>query len=202
MITRLRGTLLECELTSIVIDVHGVGYELTVPMSTYDQLPRVGETVSLLTHLHVREDAWQLFGFTTPAERLLFRRLIAVSGIGPRLALNVLSCMSVRTFCETIIQADIKALSRVSGIGKRSAERLVVELREKLEDISPEAAVRGAPAADAWPREAQDAIAALETLGFKSEAARKAVQNLLDESGAEKPSAENLIRKALMQLNS
>jgi Holliday junction DNA helicase RuvA len=171
-------------------------------MSTYDKLPREGEQVTLLTHLCVREDNWQLYGFASTEERALFRLLMSVSGIGPRLALNVLSCMPVRAFCETILNADIKALSRISGIGKRSAERLVVELREKVEDISPEAALGHGPAEDTWSRDAQDAVTALETLGFKSEAARKAVQKVLEQETNQKPSAENLIRKALAVLNS
>ncbi len=202
MIKRLTGILLEAELTSVVIDVQGVGYGVAVPMSTYDRLPRPGETVSLYTHLHVREDTLQLFAFATPKERALFQLLITVSGVGPRLALNILSCMSVAGFCRTILEGDTKALSRVNGIGKRSAERLVVELREKVEDIAPEAAFDGADRQFETSREAADAVAALETLGFRGEAARKAVRKLCAEAAPERPSAENLIRKALTVLNS
>lgn len=202
MIARLTGTLIECDLTALVIDVNGIGYSVAVPMSTYDQMPTTGNRVTLLTHLYVREDALQLFGFATPEERELFQLLISVSGVGCRLALNVLSCMPVKTFCERVVAEDVKALSRINGIGKRSAERLVVELREKVKDIAPEAGFAGTPEKAASSREAQDAIAALETLGFKGEAARKAVAKLCTDSEDAKPTAENLIRKALAVLNS
>jgi Holliday junction DNA helicase RuvA len=202
MIARLRGTLLESDLTTAVIDVHGLGYAVSVPMSTYDKLPRVGEPVDLHTHFHVREDTQQLFGFATVQERELFRLLITVSGVGPRLALNVLSCMSVKAFCRTILDEDVKALSKVNGIGKRSAERLVVELRERVGDVAPEAAFDAAGGESAVSREAQDAITALETLGFRADAARKAVTALCTDAAPERPTAENLIRKALSILNS
>lgn len=202
MIERLTGVLSEADLTSLVIDVGGVGYGVSVPMSTYDALPKVGETATLYTYLAVREDALQLYGFATSEERALFRLLITVSGIGCRLALNVLSCMSVSAFCRTIIEGDTRALSRVNGIGKRSAERLVVELREKVEDIAPEAAFGTAAKSFETNRDVQDAITALETLGFKGEAAQKAVQKICAEAAPEQPSAENLIRKALRLLNS
>jgi Holliday junction DNA helicase RuvA len=184
-----------------VVDVQGVGYQVSVPMSTYDRLPRVGEKVRLLTHLQVREDLMQLYGFATVEERQLFQLLITVSGVGTRLALNILSCMSVNRFCETLVAEDVKALSKINGIGKRSAERLVVELREKIKTISPEAAL-GLSAPASLTGEAEDAVNALSTLGFKADAARKVVQALVAESGGQAPSAENLIRKALAKLNS
>ncbi len=203
MITRLRGILAEKDLTEIVVDVQGVGYAVSVPMSTYDRLPAVNSTVELQTHFHVREEVMALFGFSTAAERQLFRTLIGVSGIGPRLALNILSCMSVSQFCETVVASDLKALSRISGIGKRSAERLVVELRERVKEIEPAAGLaqdNEAPSEVAG--EAQDAIAALGTLGFKTETARKVVEKLCRGNNGEKVSAENLIRQALAVLNS
>lgn len=202
MITRLKGELAECDLTEIVVDVHGVGFAVSVPMSTFDKLPRVGNEISLYTYLHVRDDGMQLFGFAAVEERQLFRLLISVSGVGPRLALNILSCLSVRNFCETVASGDIKALSRVNGIGKRSAERLVVELRERVQEISPAAGLDARGRGDAATREAQDAVSALETLGFKSDLARKTVQKLCSESAAAGLTAEQLIRKALQALNS
>ena len=200
MIAHLHGILASCELTEVVVDVQGVGYHVSVPMSTFDRLPRQGETVHLLTHLQVREDLMQLFGFATREERQLFLMLLDVTGIGPRLALNVLSCMSVERFAQALMAEDLKALAKVSGIGKRSAERLVVELREKIKQIAP-AAGFAAPAA-ALPADAQDAVSALETLGFKTDAARKVVQAICAEAGDKPPTAENLIRKALAKLNS
>lgn len=200
MIDRLNGTLVECEVTGAVVDVGGVGYALTIPMSTYDRLPRIGTPVLLLTHLHVREDAMQLFAFSTSEERRLFRLLITVSGVGPRLALNVLSCMPVGTFCKTIAQGDIKSLTRVNGLGKKSAERLIVELKGRIDEIDPEAALGSA--GEPLPQAALDAIAALETLGFKADKARKTVDILCTQLPQADHSAENLIRKALQQLNS
>jgi len=202
LISHLHGTLAECELTEVVVDVHGVGYHVSVPLSTHDKLPREGESVRLFTYLQVREDLMQLFGFASREERQLFLLLIDVTGIGPRLALNVLSCMSVEQFCQAIAEEDLRALAKISGIGKRSAERLVVELREKIKHVSPAAALGGPAAGAALSNEAQDAVSALETLGFKTDAARKAVQALLAEAGEKPPTAENLIRKALARLNS
>ncbi len=135
MIDRISGILAACDLTEIVVDVGGIGFALTVPLSTYDRLPAVGSSVQLFGHLHVREDQFVLYGFADPQERRLFRLLITVSGIGPRMALNVLSCMPITTFCQAVAEGDIKALTRISGFGKRSAERLVVELREKVSEI-------------------------------------------------------------------
>ena len=203
MITRLQGKLLECDLTEIVVDVQGVAFAVSVPMSTYDALPRPGVEVTVHTHLHVREDSMQLFGFATPEERALFRLLITVSGVGPRLALNVLSCMSVKSFCQAVIGGDAKALGRVNGIGKRSAERLIVELRERVEDIDPAAGLGKALPTGALNREAQqDALAALATLGFKTDPARKVLTKLGAELPPAEQTAENLIRRALAVLNS
>lgn len=208
MIAQLSGKLAVCDLTEVVVDVHGVGYAVTVPLSTFDKLPLLGEPVSLLIHTHVREDAIVLYGFVSKEERELFRLLIEhVSGIGPRLALNVLSCMSVNGFCSAISAGDLKALAKINGVGKRTAERMVVELRDKVSAVAPAAAFGGL-AADAaspgggLPRDAQDAIAALGTLGFKHDVATKVVQKLCDEAGKQPLGSEALIRKALMILNS
>jgi holliday junction DNA helicase RuvA len=202
VITRLTGTLVECELTEAVVDVHGVGFAVSVPMSTYDQLPSPGSEVQLLTHFSVREDAMQLYGFSTPQERQLFRMLLTVSGVGPKLALNVLSCMSVSTFCQTIVMGDVKALSRINGIGKRSAERLTVELRDRVPEIEPAAGFRKPEGETPSDREIQDAVAALSTLGFKTDVARKAVQKISADLPKTKQTAEVLIRRALTALNS
>ena len=202
MIDRLCGKLAACDLTHVVVDVHGVGYAVTVPMSTYDELDRVGAGVELLTHLNVRDDLMELYGFATESERRLFRLLITVSGIGPRIALNVLSCMPVATFCRVILDEDLKALTRVNGLGKRSAERLLVELREKVTEIEPEAAYAAGSEAAQLSQQAQDAVGALETLGFKGEKARRTIQTLCSELPASEQTAEVLIRKALSTLNS
>lgn len=204
MIDRLSGRLVECDLTQAVIDVNGVGYEILIPMSTHDKLPRVGSDVQLFCHMYVREDALQLFGFADQAERRLFRLLITVSGVGCRLALNVLSCMSVESFCRTVMDGDLKQLTRVNGLGKRSGERLLVELREKVAEIEPRAAYPETRDGEAGvaTREAQDAITALETLGFKSDKARQTVQAICVETGNGQIKADELIRKALKAHNS
>ena len=202
MITQLRGRILETELTDVALDVNGVGYALAIPMSTYDKLPPVGTEICLFTHLYVREDGMFLYGFASQQERQLFRLLITVSGVGPRLALNILSCMTVTQFCETVANADIKALSRVSGIGKRSGERLVVELRERVKELVPGAGLGVAEKSEEMSREIQDAVKALETLGFKGETARNTVRKIADGLPEKSRHAENLIRKALASLNS
>ena len=186
------------------MDVHGVGYAVSVPLSTFDKLPAVGAEVTVLTCLHVREDGMTLFGFATAEERQLFRLLDTVSGIGPKLALNVLSCLAVTTFCHSILAGDIKTLSKVNGIGKRTAERLVVELRDRVGDVVPAAAAAAGAGgqAGALSRAAQDAVAALETLGFRPDLARRAVQQVCGQLPTEQQTAESLIRHGLQQLKS
>ncbi len=201
MIDRIAGTLVEVELTQVVVDVNGVGYAVVVPMSTYDKLPRVGERVKLLTHLHLREDLVQLYGFASLVERQLFNLLLTVTGIGPRLALNVLSCLPVASFCRAVADADLKALTRISGLGKKTAERLVLELRDRIAEIDPTAGLAPGGGTPPLPQQALDAMAALETLGFKADKARKTVEQLCHDLPAADCSAENLIRKALQALN-
>jgi len=172
-----------------------------VPMSTYDRLPRPGSEVVLQTYLDVRENEFELFGFSTDEERQLFLLLTGVSGVGPRLALNILSGASVASFCRNLADGDIKSLCRVKGIGKRVAERLVVELREKVKDITPAAGLAGPVPSDSLGREAQDAVTALVTLGFKHEVARRAVAELAESLPAKEQAAEQFIRRALQNLN-
>src|ERR1700741_2031894 len=133
MITFLDGKLAAALPTQAIVDVGGVGYEISIPLSSYDKLPPVGESLRILTHFHVREDAHLLYGFMTAAERDLFRLLVNnVSGIGPKLALAVLSGMSVERFKAAVVNADIASLSKISGLGKKTAERIVLELKDKL----------------------------------------------------------------------
>ncbi len=202
MISRLSGKLLACELTEITVEVGGVGYGLTVPLSTFDRLPPVGESVSLFVHTHVREDALVLFGFATAAERQLFRLLQTVSGIGNRLALNILSSMSAGMFAEHIVNGNTAALSKINGLGRKSAERLQIELRERIREVVPEAGLGQAPSSGRLSREAHDAVAALQTLGFRQEQATKAINEICSGLPPEQHSSENLIRRALSRLNS
>ena len=197
MIGFLSGTLLERDFSSCLVDVNGVGYELSIALSTFDKLPLEGGSVKLFVHTQVREDAITLFGFADKAERALFRKLIDVSGVGGKLALNVLSSMPVANFCSAVDAGDVKALSRINGIGKRTAERLVVELKGRLENSDPAAAPAG-PGNSA----AADACAALEQLGFKRDAVNKCINALLAEPPENECNTENLLRKALVRLNS
>ena len=206
MIARITGTLVEAEPTEIVVDVQGVGYAISVPLSTFEKLPQVGSTVTIHTHFLMREDNVQLFGFCTKEERALFRMLIdSVQGVGPKVALNVLSCISMDGFVNAVASGDIKGLSKINGVGKRTAERMVVELKDKIDSIGKgvigsAVALTEMAAASKLPQEIADAIAALESLGYKRDAAEKAVWNIAEkESGA---STEQLLRKALAILNS
>ena len=200
MITQLTGNLLEAELTEVVIDVHGVGYAVSIPISTYEKLPRPGGQVTLYTCLQPREDAWTLYGFASREERSFFKMLTGISGIGPKLALNALSALSVEVLSNAIAQGDVKSLSKINGIGKRSAERMILELKDKI-SITVNGAGTATGAASMQPSPiAADAIAALETLGFKRDAAAKTVNALV----ADNPDAsvEQILRLALARLNS
>jgi Holliday junction DNA helicase RuvA len=197
MITFLHGTLVEALPTQVVVDVHGVGYEVLIPVSSHGRLPAPGQTVKLLTHLVVREDAHVLYGFATEAERELFRLLIgSVSGIGPKTALNLLSGMSPTAFRGAVVEGDIKALSRISGVGKKTAERIVVELKDKL------GAAAGWEASSAQralgPQEAKqnDAVLALIALEFKPAEAQEAVRAAAALLGTE-ATADQLVRACL-----
>ncbi len=193
MIGRLQGTILEKQPPLLLLDVQGVGYELEASMSTFYQLPEVGENVILHTHLVVREDAQLLYGFYASAERLMFRHLIRTSGVGPKLALTILSGMSADDFTRCIVNADAKALTRLPGVGKKTAERLVVELKDRLEKqagITPPGTSVAVSSADS---PVNDAVSALISLGYKAPQAGKIVQEL-DVTGL---TTEEIIRRAL-----
>lgn len=200
MITFLEGTLVEALPTHVVVGVHGVGYHVFIPLSSYDRLPPVGQQIKILTHLQVREDAHVLFGFMSPAERDLFRLLVNhVSGIGPKTALDVLSGTSVASFKANVVAGDVSSLSKTKGIGKKTAERIIVELKDK---VGIAAAWEAASASHApTPQEANvnDAVLALISLGYKQVDAHKAVKQALDKGGAAQ-SSEDLVRGALKLL--
>jgi len=172
MIGRLTGTLLEKHPPQILVDAHGVGYEVDVPMSTFYNLPAIGEKVTLLTHFSVREDAQQLFGFLTAKEREVFRILIKISGVGPKLALSVLSGMSVDDLAGAVALQETGRLTKIPGVGKKTAERLLLELKGKLVDALPSA---GAASAANTSREVLDALLAL---GYSDKEALPAVKQL------------------------
>ena len=172
MIGRIQGKLLEKHPPQIVVDVHGVGYELHVPMSTFYQLPATGAEVALFTHLVVREDAHQLYGFATEPERHAFRQLLKISGVGARTALSVLSGLSVADLREAVSSQDSGRLTKIPGIGKKTAERLLLELRDKLEALSV-----GAAAAKG-DGQAGDVMNALLGLGYNDREANWAIKQL------------------------
>jgi Holliday junction DNA helicase RuvA len=172
MIGRIQGILVEKNFPQVIVSCHGVGYEIDVPMSTFYPLPRVGEEVTLLTHVVVREDAHLLFGFITAAERLAFRQLLKISGVGPKVALSVLSGMSVDDLAAAVSAEDAGRLTKIPGIGKKTAERLVLELRDKLpKTIS---AVQRADAGAAG----SDVLNALLALGYNEREAAVAVKQI------------------------
>lgn len=192
MIGRLKGILVHKQPPWLVVDVHGVGYELEAPMSTFYDLPEVGREVALFTHYAQKEDSVSLYGFLGEAERRLFRDVQKVGGIGAKIALAILSGASVSDFARLVQTADVAALTRIPGIGKKTAERIVVELRDRAADLggAPSTyAAKGAAPADPLG----EAIAALQQLGYKPAEALK----MAEKAQAEGDDAEAIIRKAL-----
>lgn len=197
MITFLHGKLIEALPTQVVVDVNGVGYEVLIPLSSFDKLPQPGSDVKLLTQLIVREDAHVLYGFATLAERDLFRLLVnSVSGIGPKTALNVLSGMNPVAFRGAVANGDVKALSQISGVGKKTAERIVVELRDKIGAAGAWEASSAQRALSPADQKINDAVLALMALGFKQIEAHDAVRAAQAMLGPQ-TSVEDLVRAAL-----
>lgn len=187
MIERLTGTLIEKDPPHIIVDVNGIGYGLLVTMQTMYQLPQCGDSITLHTHFVVREDAQTLFGFHSQQERALFRALIKVNGVGPKMALSILSGIEPDVFVQCVQDNNVTALTRIPGVGKKTAERLLVEMRDKLDDWTP--AVSSAPASSV----ADDAISALVALGYKQKEAEQAVKHVYQADAT----SEGLIRDAL-----
>ena len=199
MIASLTGRLAFKAPTYLILDVHGVGYEVCIPLSTYYGLPNLSESVSLNVHTHVREDAIQLFGFLTAQEKGAFVLLTSVSGVGPKLALSVLSALSVSDLAAAIRSGDVEKLTTVPGIGNKSASRLVLELKDKVEKLHPALA----PASE-LPRQGQDAVfddalSALVNLGYRPQDAKEALK-LVKKSNDESIVLKDMIRESLKEL--
>jgi len=195
MIGLVNGTLLEKNGLSIVVDVNGLGYELDVPASTFYELPAPGGPVKLHTHFVVREDAQLLFGFASLVERSLFRSLLKVNGVGAKVALSILSGMTADEFFQCVAANDVTALTRVPGIGKKTAERLLVEMKDKVDALAGGSVQPGLPAVEsASPR--QQASDALISLGYKP----AEVKRLLDKTADDGQSVEDMIRAALRSI--
>jgi holliday junction DNA helicase RuvA len=193
MIGSVRGRITAKTPPQLMVDVGGLGYELEAPMSTFFHLPAVGEEVSLLTHLVVREDAHVLYAFGTEAERRLFRSLIKVSGVGPKIALALLSGISVEAFARCVINEDIAALTKVPGIGRKTAERLIIEMRDRLKDPEVPSGGMGVALVVAGANPESEAHGALVALGYRPAEATR----LLKGVGPGTHSTEELIRRAL-----
>jgi len=197
MITFLRGRLVEALPTQATVDVGGVGYEVLLPLSSFDKLPATGAEVLLLTHLAVREDAHVLYGFMSSQERDLFRLLIhTVSGIGPKIALNVLSGMNVAALRGAVANGDVKALAQISGVGKKTAERIVVELKDKIGAAGAWEASSAERALSESEQRLNDAALALVALGFKHPDAHEAARAAQAALGL-KATPEELVRAGL-----
>ena len=204
MIAHLSGVLLSKQATSVILDVGGVGYEVTIPLSTFYDLEDIGSAVQLRIYTHVREDTLQLFGFKTIRERELFLKIISVSGIGPKLGITLLSGMSADDLIASIRTNDLARLTLIPGVGRKTAERLVIELREKVaalsstqleEDFAARAAVSGEPTQDSVRA---DALSALLNLGYQRSAAEKAIDNAIGEGG--EVTVESVLRRVLRKL--
>jgi Holliday junction DNA helicase RuvA len=197
MIAFLRGRVLDKFPNRIILDVSGVGYEVHVPLSTYYEIGEAGSDVSLRVHTHVREDTLQLFGFLTPLEQLLFQRLIGISGIGPKLAIAVLSGIDSRELVVAVQRADVARLTRIPGVGKKTAERMVLELKDRLKDVAPAPEAEGAQPSTG-DRLRNDLISALENLGYHRPLAEKAVDASHTSDGG--ATFEDALRSALREL--
>lgn len=197
MIGRVRGVLAGRQPPHLLIDVHGIGYEIEAPMSTFYVLPPLGSEVTLHTHLVVREDGHTLFGFAHETERVLFRSLLRVNGVGARLALGILSGVSTEEFARCIQERDTGALTRLPGVGRKTAERLIVEMQDRLGDWEtavPEGAGAAAPGGQVRP--AAEAVSALVALGYRPQEASRMVRAV----DAEGLGSEEIIRRALQSV--
>jgi Holliday junction DNA helicase RuvA len=198
MIGQLRGIILEKNPPQLVLDVNGVGYEIDASMNTFYHLPDVGQVVTLYTHFVVREDAHHLFGFYAREERALFRTLLKVNGVGPRLALTILSSIDPNEFVRCVVSNDVTSLTRLPGVGKKTAERLIIEMRDKVSDWHTPTTMlpNDLAVSSGRHRVTQDAVSALIALGYKPQQASRAVSKVDD--GA--LSSEEIIRRALQEM--
>ena len=196
MIAFVEGVIEEKQPTRLVLNVAGVGYEILVPLSSYDRLPETGRHCRVLTYDYVRDDTHQLFGFVTEEERGMFVLLMATSGVGPKLALGALSGMSVRELRAAVIEGDVRRLSSISGVGRKTAERLIVELRDRISQGEALDALSRGGSGEAEGK-LRDAALALAALGYQPDAARKMASDAIRRHGDAELSLEDLIRRAL-----
>ncbi|MFQ5863597.1 MAG: Holliday junction branch migration protein RuvA [bacterium] len=198
MICHVQGVIAEKTPTRIVLDVNGVGYELFIPVTTYEKVGEIGQQTKLLTYLHVREDALQLYGFFAQQEKWMFTNLISVSGIGPKLALGILSGCTVDNLKHFIVNGELESLTTLSGVGKKTAQRLITELREKLGGVTPETEFLPTFVEKEITDKFEEAVLALVSLGYPRVSAQRAIEPILKRE--QNLPLEDLIRKALQSV--
>jgi holliday junction DNA helicase RuvA len=197
MIVFLEGIIELKQPAKIIMNVDGVGYEVFIPLSSYDRLPLIGESCRIIIHEHIKEDSHTLYGFMSEAERAMFEALISISGIGPKLGLSALSGLSVRELKLAVIEGDIKRLSSISGVGKRMAERMAVEMKSKVSIAESLEAIAGESENSLQMQKTKDALMALIALGFKEEKARNAIISISDKEDISKIPVEEIIKRVL-----
>jgi Holliday junction DNA helicase RuvA len=199
MIARIQGTLVYKTASYTIIDAHGLGYRVFVPLTTFYELPEIGQDVALNIHTHVKEDAIHLFGFYTAEERDIFQLMISVTGIGPKLAVSIMSGIAARELVKAVSAGDLSRLVNIPGVGKKTAERLILELRDKVKKLGDgEAEVRGEKAAVTdRSRIFDDALSALINLGYKEQMVKKVLDRIDEESQEEIPTLDLLLKNAL-----
>jgi len=197
MIVFLEGIIELKQPAKIIMNVGGVGYEVFIPLSSYDRLPLIGESCRIIIHEHIKEDSHTLYGFMSEAERAMFEALISISGIGPKLGLSALSGLSVRELKLAVIEGDIKRLSSISGVGKRMAERMAVEMKSKVSIAESLEAIAGESEDSLQMQKTKDALMALIALGFKEEKARNAIISISDKEDISKIPVEEIIKRVL-----
>jgi Holliday junction DNA helicase RuvA len=198
MIARLSGILIEKSITQCVVDVNGAGYRVVVPLTTFYELPEIGQPVVIHIHTHVREDAIHLYGFHAQEEREVFQLMISVSGIGPKLAINILSGIAAGELVRAITEEDLKRLTGVPGVGKKTAERMILELKDKAIKLGREGVTIGT-VIKTGDQVKDDALSALVNLGYKGSAVKDAVDRIMRET-PETPSLDQLLKQALRAL--
>jgi Holliday junction DNA helicase RuvA len=198
MIGFLKGTIIHTEETTVILETGGVGYEIEVPISTLYSLSSREEVVQLYIHTHVREDAITLFGFSTSGERILFRKLVSLSGVGPKLALAILGSLETRELLEAVEHSNIVALTSIPGVGKKTAERLILELKSSLPKLMGQLGATISSSSFETRSTGSDVISALENLGFKYSEAERAIAKV---SGGDEMDFEELFRLALKELS-
>jgi Holliday junction DNA helicase RuvA len=199
MIARISGILIQKTVTQCVVDVHGAGYRIVVPLTTFYELPETGQPVVLHVHTHVREDAINLYGFHTQDEREIFQLMISVSGIGPKLALNILSGIAAGELVRAITEEDLKRLTGIPGVGKKTAERMILELKDKAARLGWEAVTKGTVAVKTGDHVKDDALSALVNLGYKGSSVKEVVERIMREATSI-PSLDQLLKQALRVL--